>query len=157
MVASVHRRKPRVVFDRTPFTETGAHYVLATGGPSTTFLVEPGERPFQAGARLSRRGRSAREVAEKPLDQAISVSFLSFRDRDCLIQFFFSDLPSGPAAPAQARARLEGALARFDQECRRRAASGQHVSGPGFSVQVCVDHTILQRCTLATIANRCPA
>ena len=34
---------------------------------------------------------------------------------------------SGPATPAEARVRLEGALARFDQECRRRAASGQHV------------------------------
>ena len=35
---------------------------------------------------------------------------------------------SGPAAPAEARVRLEGALARFDQECRRRAASGPNVS-----------------------------
>ena len=34
---------------------------------------------------------------------------------------------SGPATPAQARVRLEEALARFDQECRRRVASGQHV------------------------------
>ena len=29
---------------------------------------------------------------------------------------------SGPATPAEARCRLEGALARFDQECRRRVA-----------------------------------
>jgi hypothetical protein len=35
---------------------------------------------------------------------------------------------SGPATPAQARVRLEGALARFDQECRRRATSGPNVS-----------------------------
>ncbi len=35
---------------------------------------------------------------------------------------------SGPATPAEARVRLEGALARFDQECRRRAASGPSVS-----------------------------
>ena len=34
---------------------------------------------------------------------------------------------SGPATPAQARVRLEGALARFDQECRRRVASGRHL------------------------------
>ena len=34
---------------------------------------------------------------------------------------------SGPATPAEARVRLEAALARFDQECRRRVASGQHV------------------------------
>ncbi len=40
--------------------------------------------------------------------------------------------PSGPATPAQARVRLEGALARFDQECRRRVASGQHVVNTGF-------------------------
>ena len=37
------------------------------------------------------------------------------------------DPATGPATPAQARVRLEGALARFDQECRRRVASGQHV------------------------------
>jgi len=34
---------------------------------------------------------------------------------------------TGPATPAEARVRLEGAFARFDQECRRRAAIGQHV------------------------------
>jgi hypothetical protein len=39
---------------------------------------------------------------------------------------------SGPATPAEARARVEGALARFDQECRRRADSGQHVVSTGF-------------------------
>ena len=39
---------------------------------------------------------------------------------------------SGPATPAEARVRLEGALARFDQECRRRAASGQHLVSTGF-------------------------
>jgi hypothetical protein len=61
MVASVDRVKPHEVFDRHR-TETGAHVVLATGDPSTTFLVESSERPFQADARLSRRGRSARRV-----------------------------------------------------------------------------------------------
>ena len=40
--------------------------------------------------------------------------------------------PSGPATPAEARVRLEGALARFDQECRRRVAGGQHVVSTGF-------------------------
>jgi DinB superfamily len=39
---------------------------------------------------------------------------------------------SGPATPAEARVRLEGALARFDQECRRRVASGQHVVSTSF-------------------------
>jgi hypothetical protein len=42
------------------------------------------------------------------------------------------DPATGPATPAQARVRLEGALARFDQECRRRAASGQHLVSTGF-------------------------
>jgi hypothetical protein len=42
------------------------------------------------------------------------------------------DPSSGPATPAEARVRLEGAFARFDQECRRRAASGQHVVSTGF-------------------------
>jgi hypothetical protein len=39
---------------------------------------------------------------------------------------------SGPSTPAEARVRLEGAFARFDHECRRRAASGQHVVSTGF-------------------------
>jgi hypothetical protein len=39
---------------------------------------------------------------------------------------------SGPATPAEARVRVEGALDRFDQECRRRVASGKHVVSTGF-------------------------
>ena len=39
---------------------------------------------------------------------------------------------SGPATPAEARVRLEGAFAMFDQECRKRIASGQHVVSSGF-------------------------
>ena len=42
------------------------------------------------------------------------------------------DPASGPATPAEARVRLEAAIARFDQECRRRVASGQHVVSTGF-------------------------
>jgi hypothetical protein len=42
------------------------------------------------------------------------------------------DPTSGPATPAEARVRLERAFARFDQECRRRTASGQHVVNTGF-------------------------
>jgi len=42
------------------------------------------------------------------------------------------DPTSGPATPAQARVRLEGTFARFDQECRRWAASGQNVLSTGF-------------------------
>ena len=39
---------------------------------------------------------------------------------------------SGPATPAEARVRLDAAFARFDQECRRRVASGQQVVSTGF-------------------------
>jgi hypothetical protein len=39
---------------------------------------------------------------------------------------------AGSATPAEARVRLEGALARFDEECRRRVASGQHLVSSGF-------------------------
>jgi hypothetical protein len=42
------------------------------------------------------------------------------------------DPTGGPATPAEARVRLEGALDRFEQECRRRAASGQNVAHPVF-------------------------
>jgi hypothetical protein len=48
---------------------------------------------------------------------------------------------SGPVTPAEARVRLERALARFEEECRKRAASGQHVKSPAFgtvSVEDCV-------------------
>ena len=38
------------------------------------------------------------------------------------------DPASGPATPAESRARLQAALARFDHECRTRAASGQDVA-----------------------------
>ena len=51
------------------------------------------------------------------------------------------DPASGPATPAQARVRLEGALARFDQACRRRVASGQHVVSTGFGT-VSVDDLV---------------
>ena len=39
---------------------------------------------------------------------------------------------SGPATPAEARVRLEGAFARLDQECRRRMSSGEHKVITGF-------------------------
>ena len=39
---------------------------------------------------------------------------------------------SGSATPAEARVRLEGALARFDEECGRRVASGRHDVSTGF-------------------------
>ena len=46
---------------------------------------------------------------------------------------------SGPATPAQGRVRLEEALARFDQECGRRVARGQHVVSSGFGTVSVVD------------------
>jgi len=39
---------------------------------------------------------------------------------------------TGSATPAEARVRLEGLLARFEQECGRLAASGQHLVSSGF-------------------------
>ena len=51
---------------------------------------------------------------------------------------------SGPATPAEARVRLEGALARFDQECRRRAASGQHVVSTPFGTVSVEDYARFQ-------------
>jgi hypothetical protein len=53
---------------------------------------------------------------------------------------------SGPATPAEARVRLERAYARFDQECRRRAASGPHLVSTGFgmvSVEDLVRFTVI--------------
>jgi len=42
------------------------------------------------------------------------------------------DPPSGPASSAEARARLDGALAKFDEACRARAATGGNVSSGAF-------------------------
>jgi hypothetical protein len=42
------------------------------------------------------------------------------------------DPASGSATPSEARVRLEGALRRFDQACRARAASGQDVKSTIF-------------------------
>ena len=39
---------------------------------------------------------------------------------------------SGPVTPFEARVRLEAALARFDEECRRLASSDQTVVSTGF-------------------------
>ena len=54
------------------------------------------------------------------------------------------DPTGGPATPAEARARLEGALARFDQECRRRAASGQRVVSTPFGTVSVEDYARFQ-------------
>ena len=47
---------------------------------------------------------------------------------------------SGPATPAEARVRLEGAFARFEQECRRLTASGQHLVKSSFGTVSIEDH-----------------
>jgi hypothetical protein len=51
-----------------------------------------------------------------------------------------TDPASGPATPAAARARLDGALAAFDRSCLARAASGQPVRSSfvrrGFSARL---------------------
>ena len=42
------------------------------------------------------------------------------------------DPASGPSTPSEARPRLEAALARFDEACRARAASGGEVASGAF-------------------------
>jgi hypothetical protein len=50
------------------------------------------------------------------------------------------DPTSGSTTPAEARIRLERALDRFEEECRRRAASGQHVVSTGFGTVSVADY-----------------
>lgn len=50
------------------------------------------------------------------------------------------DPASGPATTAEGRARLEGALAKFDQACRERAAGGQHVQSTVFGTVSVADY-----------------
>ena len=51
---------------------------------------------------------------------------------------------AGPANPADGRIRLEGALARFDQACRARAASGQDVASTIFGAVPVADFARFQ-------------
>jgi hypothetical protein len=51
---------------------------------------------------------------------------------------------SGLATPAEARVRLEGALARFDQACRARAVSGQDVASSIFGTVSVADFARFQ-------------
>jgi DinB superfamily len=50
------------------------------------------------------------------------------------------DPASGPATPAEARVRLEGALARFDRECRACAAGGGAVASATFGTVSVADY-----------------
>lgn len=54
------------------------------------------------------------------------------------------DPPGGPATPAQARERLEGALNKFDKACRSRAEAGQKVSSTIFGPVPVTDFVTFQ-------------
>jgi hypothetical protein len=48
--------------------------------------------------------------------------------------------PTIPASPSEARARLQGALAAFERECRARVASGRAVESPAFGTVAVEDY-----------------
>ncbi len=54
------------------------------------------------------------------------------------------DPATGPATPAEARRRLEGALAQFDQACRTRAASGPIITSTLFGAVSVEDYAKFQ-------------
>ena len=54
------------------------------------------------------------------------------------------DPARGPATPAEARVRLEAALASFDRECRTRAASGRSVASTIFGTVSVEDYAKFQ-------------
>ena len=54
------------------------------------------------------------------------------------------DPTAGSATPAEGRVRLEGALTRFDQACRARAASGQDVGSTIFGAVSVADFARFQ-------------
>jgi hypothetical protein len=54
------------------------------------------------------------------------------------------DPAQGPATPADARVRLEGAAAKFDQECRKRAAAGADVVSGVFGAVSVADYARFQ-------------
>jgi hypothetical protein len=54
------------------------------------------------------------------------------------------DPATGPATPAEARRRLEGALAQFHQACRTRAASGQIITSTLFGAVSVEDYAKFQ-------------
>ena len=54
------------------------------------------------------------------------------------------DPASGPPSPIDARARLDGAMARFEKACRARAATGQHVPSAIFGNVTVEDYARFQ-------------
>jgi hypothetical protein len=76
--------------------------------PKLPFFLRPVARGLLFN-RVLRRGAFPKARTNKALDPAV-----------------------GPATPAEARARLEGALARFDRECRACAKAGGFVASATF-------------------------
>ena len=54
------------------------------------------------------------------------------------------DPSGGPATPAEAKVRLDAALARFDQECRARTLAGENVDSGAFGSITVEDHARFQ-------------
>lgn len=67
------------------------------------------------------------------------------------------DPAEGPATPAQARVRLEAALAKFDQACRARAATGQTVAHGVFGTVSVADYVRFQELHTRHHSKQIPA
>ena len=102
--------------------EESANVVAGTPSKFPTFPTML--RPIVRGLffnRVLRKGRFPKAKTTKALDPA-----------------------TGPATPAEARRRLEGALAQFDQACRTRAASGQIITSTLFGAVSVEDYAKFQ-------------
>ena len=102
--------------------EESANVVAGTPSKFPTFPTML--RPIVRGLffnRVLRKGRFPKAKTTKALDPA-----------------------TGPATPAEARRRLEGALAEFDQACRTRAASGPIITSTLFGAVSVEDYAKFQ-------------
>jgi hypothetical protein len=102
--------------------EESANVVAGTPSKFPTFPTML--RPIVRGLffnRVLRKGRFPKAKTTKALDPA-----------------------TGPATPAEARRRLEGALAQFDQACRTRAASGPIITSTLFGAVSVEDYAKFQ-------------
>jgi len=109
----------------------------APGKWSPSQVVEHVVRSLEGSANMFSRGASSIPMPPAFLRPLLRLLFFNrILKKDAFPKGFKAhktmNPTSGPATPAEARVRLEGALARFDQECRRRIASGQHVVSTGF-------------------------
>lgn len=105
---------PRQVLEHVALAlEEGANVVAGRPSklPTLPALVRPLARLFFA--RTLRTGKFPKAKTSKEMDPALAA-------------------PAGPASPADARARLESALAAFERACRDRAAQGADVASPAF-------------------------